>query len=199
MERPRSSKRPVCDRIADARSIASRRSECCVPCSSENRRVSVPRVRVPSAPPVYPLETYFFQRSVPAGSARSAGACGYISEPRGPADKPIFGPFSAFLCTLSLTQMNHAHFGTDVESSIIQRFGGQPKGVEFEKPPLRRSEPESNRFEAIVIGSGMRGMTTSAATSSSARAALLPQTRPPPAEAAPPLSRASWCERGSDW
>jgi hypothetical protein len=31
-----------------------------------------------------------------------------------------FGPISVFLGPLSPTQPNHGHFGTDVESSIIQ-------------------------------------------------------------------------------
>ena len=38
-----------------------------------------------------------------------------------------FGPFSVSLGPLSPTQPNHGHFGTDVESSIIQRVEGAPK------------------------------------------------------------------------
>jgi hypothetical protein len=55
-----------------------------------------------------------------------------------------FGPFSVSLGRLSLRQPNHGHFGTDVESSIIQVVGGRLKGAGFEKPPLRRSEQGSN-------------------------------------------------------
>jgi hypothetical protein len=55
-----------------------------------------------------------------------------------------FGPFFVSLGPLSPKQPNHGHFGTDVESSRIQRVGGRLKGVGFEKPPLRRSEQGSN-------------------------------------------------------
>jgi hypothetical protein len=55
-----------------------------------------------------------------------------------------FGAFLVSLGPLSPKQPNHGHFGTDVESSIIQWVTGCPKGVGFEKPPLRRREQGSN-------------------------------------------------------
>jgi len=55
-----------------------------------------------------------------------------------------FEPFFVSLGPPSPKQPNHGHFGTDVESSIIQRFGGRPEGVGFERAPLRRSEQGSN-------------------------------------------------------
>jgi hypothetical protein len=61
-----------------------------------------------------------------------------------------FGPFFASLGSLSPKQPNHGHFGTDVESSIIQRVGGLPKGSGFERIPLGRSEPGSNRLVQFV-------------------------------------------------
>jgi hypothetical protein len=61
-----------------------------------------------------------------------------------------FGPFLVSLGPLSQRQPNHGHFGTDVESSIIQRVGGLPKGSGFERIPLGRSEPGSNRLVQFV-------------------------------------------------
>jgi hypothetical protein len=61
-----------------------------------------------------------------------------------------FGPFSASLRTLSLTQPNHARFGTAVESSIIQEVDGRPEGCGFEKPPLRRGEHVSNTLVQLL-------------------------------------------------
>jgi hypothetical protein len=57
---------------------------------------------------------------------------------------PHCRPFSASLRPLSPKQPNHGHFGTDVESSIIQWVGGPRKGSGFENAPPRRSEPGSN-------------------------------------------------------
>jgi hypothetical protein len=61
-----------------------------------------------------------------------------------------FGPFFVSLGSLSPKQPNHGHFGTDVESSIIQRVAWHPKGVGFAKAPLRRSEPGSNHLVQCV-------------------------------------------------
>ena len=73
--------------------------------------------------------------------------------------QPLFGPVGASLRPLSLTQPNHGHFGTDVESSIIQWVGGQQKGSGFGKAPLRRSEPGSNRSVRYVYFKPQTGLT----------------------------------------
>ena len=59
-------------------------------------------------------------------------------------------PFFVSLGSLSPKQPNHGHFGTDVESSIIQWVAWHPKGVGFAKAPLRRSEPGSNHLVQYV-------------------------------------------------
>jgi hypothetical protein len=61
-----------------------------------------------------------------------------------------FGPFLVSLGPLSRRQPNHGHFGTDIESSIIQRVGGLPKGSGFERIPFGRSDPGSNRLVQCV-------------------------------------------------
>ena len=90
-----------------------------------------------------------------------------------------FGPFPVSPRPLSLTQPNHGHFGTDVESSIIQWVGGRPKGVGFEKAPLRRSEQGSNY--SIWYGS-------CASSAGPAAASLAPVA--PPVHPAPHVGRA---------
>jgi hypothetical protein len=80
-------------------------------------------------------------------AGRNPAECGHFGSffrtARG-GRQPHFGPFLISLGPLSPKQPNHGHFGTDVESSIIQRVGGRPKWVGFEKPSLRRSEQGSN-------------------------------------------------------
>jgi hypothetical protein len=81
-------------------------------------------------------------------SGRNPAECGHSWQnvrTTAPGLRGQFGPFSVSLGPLSLKQPNHGHFGTDVETSIIQLVGGCPKGVGFEKTPLRRSEQGSNR------------------------------------------------------
>jgi hypothetical protein len=54
---------------------------------------------------------------------RNGAECGpswQFIRTKDPARKAYFGPFFASLSRLSPKQPNHGHFGTDVESSIIQ-------------------------------------------------------------------------------
>jgi hypothetical protein len=66
--------------------------------------------------------------------------------------RAYFGPYFVSLGSLSPKQPNHGHFGTDVESSIIQWVGGHPKGSRFERILVGRSEPGSklSRFPAAT-------------------------------------------------
>jgi hypothetical protein len=64
-----------------------------------------------------------------------------------------FGPFSVSLRPLSPTQPNHAHFGTDVGSSVDQWVTGDPKKCGFEGRPLRRCWPGSNHSVRYGPGS----------------------------------------------
>jgi hypothetical protein len=78
-----------------------------------------------------------------------------------------FGPFFVSRGSLSPKQPNHGHFGTDVESSIIQWVAWYPKGVGFAKAPLRRSEqgsklsgsacPIKRRLGRFTVSSGRDG------------------------------------------
>jgi hypothetical protein len=110
----------------------------------------VPRVRIPLAPPVSPVGTFFSLRSAPGGTPQDAGLSAKLSEPRGPASGPTSARFPSLSGPSSLTQPNHGHFGTVVESSIIQCVAWHPKGVGFAKAPLRRSEPGSNPLVQCV-------------------------------------------------
>jgi hypothetical protein len=56
-----------------------------------------------------------------------------------------FGPFSVSLRPLSLTQPNHARFGTDVRTALIQLVRWPMRECGFERAALRRSERDSNR------------------------------------------------------
>jgi hypothetical protein len=84
---------------------------------------------------------------------RNPAECGHswrIVRTTAPGPRGHFGPVSVSRGPLSPTQPNHGHFGTDVESSIIQRVGGRPKGIGFERIPLWRSAPGSNRLVQCV-------------------------------------------------
>jgi hypothetical protein len=84
---------------------------------------------------------------------RKPAACGHswqIVRTMGTGSRAHFGPFFVSLSPLSPKQPNHGHFGTDVESSIIQRVAWHPKGVGFAKAPLRQSEPGSNHLVRCV-------------------------------------------------
>jgi hypothetical protein len=56
------------------------------------------------------------------------------------------GPLSAYPGPFSLTQPNHARFGTDVRRPPDQCFSGHPNGYGFEGRALRRGKPGSNHF-----------------------------------------------------
>jgi hypothetical protein len=67
-----------------------------------------------------------------------------------------FGPFFVSLGPLSPKQPNHGHFGTDVESSIIQRVEWRLKVCGFERRPLRRGRPGSNDpVRTHLVGAGL--------------------------------------------
>jgi hypothetical protein len=97
-----------------------------------------------------------------ADVGRNGAECGpswQFIRTKDPARKAYFGPFCGSLGPLSPRQPNHGHFGTDVESSIIQWVGGHPKGSGFGKAPLRRSEPGSNRSVRYVYFKPQTGLT----------------------------------------
>jgi len=73
--------------------------------------------------------------------------------------KARFGPFSVSLRPFSLTQPNHARFGTDVRSSQSQWVKGRPKECGFEGRPLRRNELGSNDSVRYVPRMDARGST----------------------------------------
>ena len=91
-----------------------------------------------------PIRDILFQV---VGVGQNPAECGHsrrVIRTTAPGVSGHCGPFSASLGPPSLTQPNHASFGTDVESSIIQGVGGRPKGTGFGRIPLGRSEPGSN-------------------------------------------------------
>ena len=65
--------------------------------ASRVTREAGPRVRVPSAPPVSALGTFFFLLSPPSGTAQNAGLSGLLSEPQAPPERPFSGRFPS-LC-----------------------------------------------------------------------------------------------------
>ena len=132
--------RPICDR--------SRRRPSCDRCLAARRMHGDGAKRMfaaselPSAKT--PSRDIHFHRG---HRGRKPAECGHswrIVRTTAPGPRGHFGPVSVSLGPLSPTQPNHGHFGTDVECAIIQRVGGRPKGVGFEKTPLRRSEQGSN-------------------------------------------------------
>ena len=50
-------------------------------------------MRVSFPPPVFTRETFFSLRSAPAETPQNAGLSAHLSEPRAPADRPIWGRF----------------------------------------------------------------------------------------------------------
>jgi hypothetical protein len=83
----------------------------------------------------------------PLISGRNPAECGHswqIVRTTRPPRQPYFGPFFVSPGSRSPRQPNHGHFGTDVETSMIQGVEERPKGVGFVKTPLRRSEQGSN-------------------------------------------------------
>ena len=82
---------------------------------------------VPVAPPVSPFGTFFSLRSAPPGTPQNAGVRGRLSEPVWTGLRAYFGALSVSLRPFSLTQPNHAHFGTVTRSSTKQRVRGRPK------------------------------------------------------------------------
>jgi hypothetical protein len=107
-------------------------------------RLRLPRVRVPSAPPVRPFGTFFSLPSAAAGTPENARLSAHLSESMRTGFEAHFGPFPVSLRPLSPTQPNHRHLGTDVGSSIVQWVGGRPKRAGLKKPPPRRIEQGSN-------------------------------------------------------
>jgi hypothetical protein len=103
---------------------------------------SAPRVRVLLPPPSHPVGTFSFTAFIRAEARRMrpflASCPNHGARPEG-----HFGPFFVSLGRVSLTQPNHARFGTDVGSAQIQWFRESPKGCGFEGRPLRRREPGS--------------------------------------------------------
>ena len=80
---------------------------------------------------------------------RNAADCGHsrsFVRTSGTGRQAYFGPFSGYLGALSLTQPNHAHFGTDVGRSSDQWLRGGPKGCGFEGRPLKGGRPGSNYY-----------------------------------------------------
>jgi hypothetical protein len=107
---------------------------------------------VPLPPPVHPFGTFFFGVLRTVGIAQNPDVLRPFFRTTGGGRQPYFGPFSVSLGLLSLTQPNHARFGTDVRSSKNQNVTGWPKGSEFERAPLRRNEPESNHSVPSLRG-----------------------------------------------
>ena len=86
------------------------------------------------------------------------------------------GPFWAVFVSLrplSLTQPNHARFGTDVRSSQNQWVPGHPEGHGFERAALRRSEQGSNssvRYGSFAYSPSARRRSSNSSLSISPRA-----------------------------
>ena len=131
------------DRHSELRILqATSTTICVVRKSLKTRRRGFDDSSSPSAR--HPMSGHSFSAPDPRSETRrTAGFSGHLSEPRGPPPRAHFGPFSVSLGPLSPTQPNHGHFGTDVESSIIQWVGGRPKGSGFEKP--RSGEVNTDR------------------------------------------------------
>ena len=97
-----------------------------------------------------PLRDILFHR---VHRGRKPAECGHswrIVRTTAPGPRGHFGPVSVSFGPLSPTQPNHGHFGTDVGIQITQWVRGRPGNAGFEKPPLRRSEPGSNRLVHCV-------------------------------------------------
>ena len=80
-------------------------------------------------------------------AGRNPAECGHLRpfiRTTGTGRQAYFGPFSGSLATFSLTQPNHAHFGTAVESLRNQCVRGGSRARGFERASLRRSEQGSN-------------------------------------------------------
>src|SRR5918995_7529801 len=80
-------------------------------------------------------------------AGRNPAECGHLRpfiRTAGTGRQAYFGPFSGSLATFSLTQPNHAHFGTVVESFRNQSVRGGSPSRGFERASLRRSEQGSN-------------------------------------------------------
>ena len=79
-----------------------------------------------------------------------------------------FGPFFVSLGSLSPKQPNHGHFGTDVESSIIQRVGDAGRGQGLQN--LRSGGVNRDRTLRFGhISSGSRGRRGAAPSGTSRR------------------------------
>jgi hypothetical protein len=63
-----------------------------------------------------------------------------------------FGPFPVSLRPLSLTQPNHAHFGTVIGTSTDQWVRGSPKERSLEEPP----SGEGNTARTVRYGTDLQ-------------------------------------------
>jgi hypothetical protein len=93
-----------------------------------------------------------------------------------------FGPFSASLRPLSLTQPNHGRFGTDVGSSTNQLVTGMLIGPGFERAALRRSKRGSNNSIRYGCRADRNRAPRGVAGADRRRARLGPSRERPPAE-----------------
>jgi hypothetical protein len=91
-----------------------------------------------------PSRDILFQLLISGRKPAECGHSGQIIRTTGTGLRAHLGPFSAFLRPLSLTQPNHAHFGTVVESLRNQCVRGGSRARGFERASLRRSEQGSN-------------------------------------------------------
>jgi hypothetical protein len=106
-----------------------------------------------------------------------------------------FGPFSASLRPLSLTQPNHGRFGTDVGSSTNQLVTGMLIGPGFERAALRRSKRGSNNSIRYGCRADRNRAPRGVAGADRRGARLGPSRERPPAERARSVVR-QWIGAG---
>ena len=113
-----------------------------------NRYTVISRIGGSNPPPSASLPSRDILFPAP-GADPNAAECGRLRpsiRTTDPAREADFAPFSGSLTPLSLTQLNHARFGTDVRSQQSQRFRGNPMRCGFEGRPLKGGRPGSNYY-----------------------------------------------------